>query len=533
MRNTHPNKGESVLEILLAIAVFAVVMPTILYVVGLTADRQAKRNWYYESLLLLEDIKEIIKQKKTTDWNLFAQDASFSVVKNGQNWTFVQLEQQDLPQVPGIADDFVITLTSEDANRNSEGTIVPVGGYSDPATRRITIEIDWYGAVTKTSSTLYITRTDNLKTVSLTTKDDFENGGLFDGMMYNTQTSEVQMSQDDAPGPMPGVMTYWNMNGDNEGEGSEIDLAFGGTDNLLFEGEPLFVPSLFGKGLTIPNETTRLHASSSARLNLTGPATFVVWMMVDQDPTSPQTIFDKHTTQRGYALRLLPGGQVELTIGNGVQSVVARTSDSVISEDTWHVVGFVYDNEKITPYLDGEPNGNVVSGESQLYSATEILAIGNDNDRLQSRFVGVIDDVQLYTNALTAGDMKKLSMVSYESKPIDLGGSSMVHSLTSSVVKLEGERKLLRVHSGNKIAGECARPTSYVGPDGSEDTYYEVTSVGGSSASFAFPVGSFVDSAYTNPGECVSFKVETFWNKGKAQEESVPGFGNVQITYSL
>ncbi len=533
MKKINTKKGESVLEILLAIAVFAVVTPALLYVVGLTADRQAKRNWYYESLLLLEDIKEVVKQKKTSDWNLLAQNKSFEVVKNGQNWTFAELPQQSLPQTPSLTDDFVVTLISEDAKRNSEGKIIEVGGYIDPATRKITIEIDWYGAVTNTKSTLYITRTDNLKTVSLTTKEDFENGAIFDGMSYSSPASSVQVSRSDAPGPIPGVMTYWNMDGENATNRSEIDLAIGGTDNLFFEGTPSFVTSLFGKGLATPNDDARLYASSSARLNLTGTATFVVWIKATQDPTSPQVIIDKHTAQNGYMMRQLPGGQVEMTLGSGTQSISARTSSSVASDGNWHLVGFVYDNEKITPYLDGKPNGEVVPGQSQLYSANEVITIANDNNLLESRFEGLIDDVQLYANALTADDMRRLSRSSYESKAIDLGGSSMIYSLSVSVTRPEGESKYLQVHVGNKVAGTCEKPSAFVGPDGNKDTFYEVTTTGSIGASFVFPVGNFVESSYSNPGECVSFRIETFWNKDSTQTQETPGFGDVKITYSL
>lgn len=47
---------------------------------------------------------------------------------------------------PTITEDFVITVAVANVSRNAQGALSSDGsGYVDPATKKITITVDWYG----------------------------------------------------------------------------------------------------------------------------------------------------------------------------------------------------------------------------------------------------------------------------------------------------------------------------------------------------------------------------------------------------
>lgn len=528
----HTTKGESILELLLAVAIFSIIIPTILYVIGTTADRQASRNWYYESLLMLEDVQDVIKQKKTTEWDLLAQNAMFKVERGATGWEFTQVTEA---LIPTQQDDLVAMVFSEEAKRDADGLIVENGGYADPATRKITIIIDWYGAVAQTKSSLYITRTDNLKSVNMATKDDFESGAIFDGTAVVTgipgSLDAVSVGKG-APGPLSGVMSYWSMDGETESSKSEIDLAEGGTDNLFFEGTPQFENSLFGKSLLTGTDGDRLYASPSARLDLTGTGSFVLWLKNSTNPTTPQTIIDKHNANAGYIVKLLSGGQIEATVSGAAVSTSAKTQKTVL-DGLWHMIGFSYNNDLLIPYFDGVQDGDAVAGQSSLYPSSGIISVGNDNEDAKTPFGGAIDDVQLYASALTPDDFQNLLYAKYESRVVDLGQSSLVHGFSAKVIKPEGAKVEVQMSVTNKVSGACEKPTKYIGPNGQEAAYYSVGQTGENSVSFSFPMGNFPAASYFNPGECVSFRLRFYWNKGVLESPQMPSVSNIKILYSL
>ncbi|MFO0703455.1 MAG: LamG domain-containing protein [Patescibacteria group bacterium] len=541
MKTTKHQKGESILEVLLAVAIFSIIVPSILYIIGTTADRQAKRNWYYESLVMMEDIKDVIRQKKIDEWSMFSENGMYEVKKTGSNYSFVPISS---PPSITSSSDLVSYVIATDAYRNSESKIVESNApsaYVDPATRKITIIIDWYGAVAKTESSFYITRTDNVKSKELNTKQEYESGALLDGVQ--SVSAEGALIKDsvvlagDAPGPLAGVMSYWSMNGENESRKAELDGAEGGVDNLSFEGVPNFVDSRFGKALETKSLGVRLYASSSARLELTGQATFVVWLKSQGLPLNPETIIDKKDSGSGYLIKALTSGQIEASIA-GVSGGATTKTEKNTSDNLWHMIAFVYDGEKLIPYFDGVQNGQIVTKSGALNSSNSTLTIGNDNEDAKTPYSGQIDDVQFYANALDGESIDDLLYSTYKSTTFDIsdadtGSSSLAHTFSAIFNKPTGAKVDLQLSIAQKVAGSCIEPINFVGPGGSKTSYFTIQTDGLNAASFPFPIGKYDQAGYENPGSCVSFRIRMSYDKAEVDKSKLPGFSNVKIIYSL
>jgi type II secretory pathway pseudopilin PulG len=526
-------KGESVLEIILAIAVFAILMPTILYVVGSTVDRQSSRNMYFESIVLMENIQDSVRQQKSENWNNFAQDATFFVDHSGPTISFSEVQEIATP-LPGGG--LVAHVISSPAYRDNFGNIVENGGAQDPATRKIVISVDWYGAVKTTEASTYITRTDRVYSIALDTYESLAQGATQDGVgvsVSETSTTEARLMFDaNPPGPLLGALNRWSFDGDNFLQSAEIDLAEGGTDNLFFEGSPTFVESRFGKGLQTGEDGVRLYASSSARLNISSPTSFAFWMM-SQDKSTTQTILDKKTDDLGYLVSMKQDGRIDLSVGDGSTSVSASTLVDV-ADGKWHMIAFVHDNNSIHKYIDGVRENPSIISQTPLLSTDDIIAVGNDNETATSPFLGLIDDLAIYAHALSDEDIRDLFYATYKSKSVDMGAQFFAHGISANIERMvDGLDLRLQVATHLKSSGVCQQASEYSGPDGTTGSYFVISHIGSEWVFLPFPTEYDTGSPNLNPAECVNFKVyATLSNDVGVPAEEAFNISNIKIIYS-
>ncbi len=536
MKRLHFQKGDSVLELLLAIALFSLVIPTLLYVVGSTADRQGQRNFYFESLVKLEEAREVVRTFKTKNWDSVSTPGLYELVRPGGVW---QLQTVAVMRNPTITEDFVITVAVANVSRNAQGALSSDGsGYVDPATKKITITVDWYGAATPTQSALYITRTDALTEASFALESELNQTGVqFDGTRIIPASGEslaYVTVNGDAPGPLLGAMSFWNMNGEKSALRTEIDLAEGGVDNLFFAGTPTFASARFTQALDINALTTRLYASPSARLDLTGQMTLSFWIKTNQSPLTYEQIVDKFDTERGYEVRLNASGILEGRVGNGTSSLLTQSANSVI-DGSWHHIALVYDGNTLSFYQDGVQSGTPTSGSNFLFPSTSILSIGNDNMIPSHPFSGAVDEVQFYANALTQAEVLRLVYSTYTSPVVDLGGSRMVYALTGLFNAPPATKVSAQVSVTAKSGQDCALVApQFTGPTGA-DTYFDVLyptgQSGDQSFSLSVPLSSDL-SSYLNPGTCAAFKLYFYSTNLSADEDAQPRVSDVQFLYA-
>ncbi len=135
------------------------------------------------------------------------------------------------------------------------------------------------------------------------------------------------------------------------------------------------------------------------------------------------------TQTGGFSLFLNNEGRPELNIYNKTTSFLAY-STTTITDGEWHHVVGTYDGKNMSVYLDGKLNASSTAYRGIVIPDKVPLTIGGLVNNTLGRFNGTIDDVQMYTRALTTTEIKTLYNATkdpyYES--INLPTDNQVHS---------------------------------------------------------------------------------------------------------
>jgi hypothetical protein len=197
----------------------------------------------------------------------------------------------------------------------------------------------------------------------------------------------------------------------------------GNNDDLTLYGEPKSVSGKVGEALYFDGEDDFIELSKQdeTKAKFTHPAfqarTVTMFFKAD-DVEGEHTLFEEGAHLNGIIIAIM---EKELRLGtmdNSQQFTIA-----VPFEDTsdWHHVVGVFDNGKVFLYLDGQ---KVADGETPYKQITEHgdeagIAATADGDAFgvtgtnpgppKKFFKGILDEVTIYTRALTAAEVQKLA----------------------------------------------------------------------------------------------------------------------------
>lgn len=303
--NTQLKKGESLIELVLAMAIFAAILPTVLFAIGSVNQSEPQRNNYFNSTLITEETKNIVQQIKNNNWNDLPANGEYVLTGSGTVWTWTNVTSYGVgTPIPTTRDGLTRTVTIADALRTAGGALTDVvsGSIVDSATKKITINTTWSGAAAPASSVVYMSRNNAIQTVTFTTFSDFQAGGqVTNGTVLNTPTPGDDGSITTTnvnPAKASSLVSWWSMNAYNTNPETGIswidDSKVGGNNTaivypLTLSGTPAptLVDSRFGKsiqlnitGVPVPpigwhklDETTGTSASDSAGSAGTGTIT--------------------------------------------------------------------------------------------------------------------------------------------------------------------------------------------------------------------------------------------------------------------
>ena len=211
--------------------------------------------------------------------------------------------------------------------------------------------------------------------------------------------------------PLDGVVSYWSF---DEGTiaGGTVEDVLGDNDGEL-EGNPKPVAGKVGKALEFSGENF-VHIPGTASLEFAGEKEMSVVAWVNADSDSPVkgvvagccgTIVAQRDIN-GWALRFdgrNAGQEMEFIVTPGWQGDGGFGAAKFDKGKWHHLVGVVAD-KKMQLYVDGELekeqnyNGPMTTGGSE----TEIGKAGDGG------FVGIIDEVMIYSKALSADEVEQI-----------------------------------------------------------------------------------------------------------------------------
>ena len=191
----------------------------------------------------------------------------------------------------------------------------------------------------------------------------------------------------------------------DEDRGDTVKDSSGKDNDGTLKNAPKWVDGKFGKALEFDGVKAHVDCGNDVSLDLTGDFTIVAWINFE-DPENP---FDYAQVvartdgggQGGVEFGICPGtGKLYTT--NGPDTVRSNTP---LKKREWYHVSAVYSGNTLTFYVNGEEDGG---GNITFPSSTQPTGIGRAPARDLLPYKGIIDDVAVFTEALTKSDIKSI-----------------------------------------------------------------------------------------------------------------------------
>ncbi len=206
-----------------------------------------------------------------------------------------------------------------------------------------------------------------------------------------------------APARDPNLVGHWRL--DDQG-GSAADAS--GHDNSgVPAGEPEKVPGKLGSGLALDGKDRLVNIPNSPSLENVqeGSYTISLWFKPAAPPPAGVSYALVSKSDKGVGLRYMPDQKLVMDHALGTDAPAAATSASPFAPGQFHHVTGVVDRAAgmTSLYVNGKLEGSLAwpSGTAAKEFGQASWKIGPAQ--------GVVDDVRLYTRALSAADVRTLA----------------------------------------------------------------------------------------------------------------------------
>ncbi|MBN1973855.1 MAG: LamG domain-containing protein, partial [Sedimentisphaerales bacterium] len=187
-------------------------------------------------------------------------------------------------------------------------------------------------------------------------------------------------------------------------EGNANDMSgYGTVANGTLVGSPTFEagPANFGQALKI-STGNYVNCGADSKFSITGPITVCAWIKVNAWTTNWNAIVTKgDTTWRLH--RNNATDNINFTC-SGVNGGSA-TGTTNVRDGQWHHLAGVWDGANITLYVDGKVDGTAATTGGSTATTTLSMMIGENATYTGRPYDGWIDEVRIYNNALSAGEI--------------------------------------------------------------------------------------------------------------------------------
>lgn len=180
-------EGQLLIEIILAIAITAIMLPALL--TGLFSSKQGKaqQGQRVQAVALMKEAEEVVRNVREQGWTLFSVNGTYHPLISGTTWSFASGSEN----VNGLTR----TITVSDVYRDNNGVVVTSGGTLDPSTKKVYIQITWgQPYASSVDSTIYVTRYLQNNASTQTSIADFNAGTTQDTAVTNTSGGEITLA---------------------------------------------------------------------------------------------------------------------------------------------------------------------------------------------------------------------------------------------------------------------------------------------------------------------------------------------------
>jgi hypothetical protein len=198
----------------------------------------------------------------------------------------------------------------------------------------------------------------------------------------------------------------------NEASGTAAADSSGSNNNGTVNGSANWVSGKINNALQLDGTSAYVDVPDSASLkSATTALTEAAWFNLDALPASGELmdILSKiASSNSGYSAGLYNNGgtmSVMCTVVTAENGFVQLLAPAGLSANTWYHAACSYDGAKIHAFFNGSEIGSVAQNGTILHT-TNTLHVGDRNDTGESKLRGKIDDVRVYSVALSVGDVQ-------------------------------------------------------------------------------------------------------------------------------
>jgi len=204
-----------------------------------------------------------------------------------------------------------------------------------------------------------------------------------------------------------GLVGFWKI---NEGAGSTANDSSGNNLHGIITGNPTWVDGLDGYALQFDGDGDLVDLGNDLSLNITNQITVAAWIKVNIFDCEWQAIITKGDGSWRLQRNGTQGSIEFACTGAFVPNALVGSLFGTISvnDGQWHHIAGTYDGSKICLYVDGK-----LDVSSEATGSVEVndynVIVGANAEKPGRNFKGSIDDVRIYSYALSAEEVQTIS----------------------------------------------------------------------------------------------------------------------------
>jgi hypothetical protein len=312
-------------------------------------------------------------------------------------------------------------VTSDELTRLEAAPLNPLSKAIKPqpadgliGTQLEELELSWMSGANATGHKVYMgTSPESLKLLAEVSDSTSTAGPALErGVTYYWRVDEIQSDGSVVTGDVwsfnpGGLVAWWKF---DEGSGSAAADSSGSNLHGTIAGNPAWVDGPAGKALRFDGDGDFVDIGNDSRFNLTGQITVAAWIKVDAFDREWQAIITKGDGSWRLQRNGTKGSLEFACTGAFVPgALVGSLFGSVnINDGRWHHIAGTYDGSMICMYVDGQHD--IASDANGAIEVNDYnLIIGANAEKPDRNFKGSIDEVRIYSYALSAEEVKAIS----------------------------------------------------------------------------------------------------------------------------
>ena len=435
-------QGQSIVEMIIAIAIFSLVASSITMMVLGSFSALMQGGEQTEAKALVQEGIEAVRAIKDRAWNENIYSTS-SVSVNANQWVF---DGEGLTETIGK---FTRVISFDDVCRDNSDDIVDCpGSYIDVQSKKASVVVSWdvrpsvQNIVERVS---YITNWDSSEwiqtdwsggsgqsiwsdetkyssddgNVDFTTNGEIKLNNLGgcagkiwpfnNALIYTYDNNKIEVVSGTAQlkslggGPIDGfTQGMWHL---DEAGGTIIDYSGNGNDLTNVKGLPQYGQSgKFATALAFNGNSSRyINSGQQVGLGITGAITIDAWIYRTAAAVVEEAIISKWRelgNKKSYALSINTDNNLEFRLSGDGSAEVSVTALNTVPLDTWVYVAGVYDGNNIYVFQNGVLENSVTYNGGIANQAAFVGVSGADTFAGGDAFFnGKIDEVRISNTA--------------------------------------------------------------------------------------------------------------------------------------